>query len=138
MIVCDTSGLLAAFDAGEPAHARAIASIEAEVGPLVLSPFVLAEYDYLVATRLGVDAELTMLDDVSAGAYTLVPFGDLDLVRAIDVIERYHDLGIGLADASIVVLAERYDTRRVFTLDRRHFGALRPLQGGEFELLPAA
>jgi uncharacterized protein len=52
------------------------------------------------------------------------------------VIERYRDQGIGATDTSIVVLAERYASRTLPTLDRRHFGALRPLQGGRFTLLP--
>ena len=138
MILCDTSALLAAFDAAEPRHVDAVAALDREPGPLVLSPFVLAEYDYMIASRLGVEAELTMLDDVSCGAYELVPFGGVDLDVAIGVVEQYRDLGIGLAEASIVVLAERFQTRRIFTLDRRHFAMMRPLQGGGFELLPAA
>jgi len=137
MILCDTSALLAAFDAAEPRHGDAVAELDRDPGPLVLSPFVLAEYDYMVASRLGVQAELTMLEDVSSGAYELVPFGGVDLDVAVGVVEEYRDLGVGLADASIVVLAERLETRRIFTLDRRHFAAMRPLQGGEFELLPA-
>lgn len=136
MILCDTSALLAAFDAGEPRHADAVDALARERGPLVLSPFVLGEFDYLVQTRLGVVAEVEMLSDVTMGAYELVPIDRRDVERAIEVIDQYHDLAIGLADASIVVLAERFDTRRVFTLDRRHFEALRPLQGGRFEISP--
>ena len=52
------------------------------------------------------------------------------------MIERYRDQAIGVADASIVVLADRYRTREVLTLDHRHFGVLRPLSGGRFKLLP--
>ena len=66
----------------------------------------------------------------------LPEFGPSDLARAVDVIERYREQGTGIADASIVVLAERYATRRLLTLDRRHFGVLRPAQGGRFSLLP--
>lgn len=77
-----------------------------------------------------------MLSDVTIGAYELAPIDRGDVERAMEVIDQYHDLGIGLTDASIVVLAERLDTRRVFTLDRRHFDALRPLQGGRFEISP--
>jgi hypothetical protein len=50
---------------------------------------------------------------------------------------RYHDQEVGLADASIVVLAERHDTSDVLTLDERHFRVLRTAQGGEFRVLPA-
>lgn len=136
MILCDTSAMLAAFDAGEPRHTDALDALARERGPLVLSPFVLGEFDYLVQTRLGVDAETEMLSDVTVGAYELVPIDRSDVERALEVIDQYHDLAIGLADASIVVLAERLDTRRVFTLDRRRFEALRPLQGGRFQISP--
>jgi predicted nucleic acid-binding protein len=57
--------------------------------------------------------------------------------RAAGVVERYSDLRIGLADASIVVLAARYGTARVLTLDERHFRAMRPLQPDAFTILPA-
>ncbi|HVM39501.1 MAG TPA: VapC toxin family PIN domain ribonuclease, partial [Acidimicrobiia bacterium] len=70
------------------------------------------------------------------GAYELACL-DADEVRAAAaVVDRFHDLGIGLADASIVVLADRSRTRSVLTLDRRHFTALRTLDGRRFTLLP--
>jgi uncharacterized protein len=53
------------------------------------------------------------------------------------VCARYRDLELGLADASIVVLAEQWRTNAIATLDQRHFRALVPSQGGAFELLPA-
>ena len=136
MIIADTSGLLALFNAAEPDHAVVARVVAEERDQLVVSPYVLAELDYLVGSRIGVAAELVMLRELAGGAYHLTTI-DLDqLATAADVVQRYHDQHIGLADASIVVLAERFRTRRVLTLDRRHFGALRPLAGGAFELLP--
>lgn len=41
-----------------------------------------------------------------------------------------------IADASLVVLADRYRTRTILTLDRKHFGVMRPLDGGYFEIVP--
>jgi hypothetical protein len=79
-----------------------------------------------------------VLKELSGGAYVLPDIGQEDLVRAAGVIERYRDQDIGAADASIVVLAERYASRRLLTLDRRHFSVLRPLQGGRFTLLPGS
>ena len=52
------------------------------------------------------------------------------------VVERYRDLGVGVADASLVVLAQRYRTRTVLTLDRKHFSVMRPLDGGTFKIVP--
>jgi predicted nucleic acid-binding protein len=59
-----------------------------------------------------------------------------DIGRARDIIERYSNLGIGLADASLVVLADRYRINEVLTLDRRHFQSLRRSNGRPFRILP--
>ena len=115
------------------ACARAVASTR----PLVLSPLVLAELDYLTAQFAGVDAELTLLGELSSGAYELASLGVDDLIRARAVVERYRDLPLGLADASLVVLADRYETETILTLDERHFRVVRTLSGHPFQLLPA-
>jgi len=94
VIIADTSGLLALFNDAEPDHESVARLVTDEYHQLVVSPYVLAELDYLVGTRIGV------------------------------------------TDASLVVLADRFRTRRVLTLDRRHFRVLRPLAGGDFELIP--
>ncbi|MBO0774090.1 MAG: PIN domain-containing protein, partial [Actinobacteria bacterium] len=73
----------------------------------------------------------------AGGVLQLADFGSREVAQAATVAERYSDLGIGLADASIVVLAERYKTTRVLTFDHRHFRAMKPLQGGSFTILPA-
>ena len=103
---------------------------------MVVSPYVIAEIDYLVATRLGVEAELAVLAELSGGAYELATMDAGDLADAARVVRRYSDLGIGLADASLAVLAQRYRTRTVLTLDRKHFGVMRPLDGGLFTIVP--
>jgi predicted nucleic acid-binding protein len=55
----------------------------------------------------------------------------------VRIAERYADTGLGLADASLVALAERLDTVEIATLDERHFRSVRPLAGGgAFRLLP--
>jgi predicted nucleic acid-binding protein len=57
--------------------------------------------------------------------------------EASEVAERYAEIGLGLVDASLVVLAARLETNRIATFDERHFRAVEPLAGGRFELLPA-
>jgi len=136
VIVADTSGLLALFNRSEPEHPDVVSCVTRVDGPIAVSPYVVAELDYLVATRVGVEAELEVLSELSGGAYVLAGFEPEDLARSVDVVRRYRDQSIGVADASIVVLAERYATKTLLTLDRRHFGVLRPLQGGRFKLLP--
>jgi predicted nucleic acid-binding protein len=137
VLVCDTSGLLAALDRADPDHDACVAVLERNRGPLLLSPLVLAELDHLVRSRLGPEAARTLADDVAAGAYDLAPLTANDIARCVDVDRAYGDLGIGLADASLVVLAARARTRAVFTLDERHFRAIRPQHGRAFRLLPA-
>lgn len=136
MILADTSGLLALFNRAEPSHHAVRSAIEAAPGPLVVSPYVIAELDYLVATRLGINAELAVLDELAGGAYELATISVMELQRAREVIETYRDQAIGITDASLLVLGQRYRTRSVLTLDRRHFDVLLPLNGGRFHILP--
>jgi uncharacterized protein len=56
--------------------------------------------------------------------------------QAAGLIGRDHDLDIGLADAWVVILAARYRTTRVLTLDERHLRTIRPLHADAFVLLP--
>jgi predicted nucleic acid-binding protein len=111
--------------------------LSSEPGGLILSPFVLAELDCLIATRAGVLADLDVLAGVAAGIYILADVGPDDIAQAAAVVERYQDMRIGLTDASLVVLADRYSTTRLLTLDERHFRAIRPLRGDTFTILPA-
>jgi predicted nucleic acid-binding protein len=135
-VIVDTSALLAFFDRDEPDHAAVSALLAQPSEPLVVSPFVVAELDYLVASHLGVSAELDVLRELSGGAWDLAAIDAADLERACSIIDRYSDQGLGVADASNVVLADRYGTRTIATLDHRHFDVLRPLGGGHFTVVP--
>ena len=137
MIVLDTSGLLAALDADQRHHERARQALDADPGPFLLSPFVLAELDYLLLERVGIQAEQALLDEVAAGVYDLVPFGVEEVAEAADLIGRHGELRIGLADASVAVIAAAAKTTRLLSLDERHFRPMRPLGGDAFTLLPA-
>jgi len=137
VIVLDTSGLLAAIDSSQRFHIAARDLLREVRVPLILSPFVLAELDYLLATRVGKDAELALLGEVARDTYRLAQFSTRDLDESKQVMERYADLDLGLADASNVVLANRHDTLDVLTLDERHFRVLRGPGGRPFRLLPA-
>ena len=137
MIIIDTSGLLAAIDAAERTHKAAAAALKAAEPPRSLSPFVLAELDYLLTTRVSRAAARRLLDEVAGGVYRLEDFGAADIAQAVDILDRYPDMGLGLADASILVLAKRYGTRDILTLDERHFRAVRDSRGRPFRVLPA-
>lgn len=137
MIILDTSGLLAAIDVSQREHARALEGLRAAPAPWLLSPFVLAELDYLLATRAGQSAERALLAEVGRGVYRLEAFDAADIDAAERLIGRHASLEIGLADASLVVLAARYGIRDVLTLDERPFRNLRGPGGRPFRLLPA-
>jgi len=136
MIVLDTGGLYAALDANESLHGRAVAALISAASPRLLSPFVLAELDYLIGQRVGHDAQLALLDEITRGAYRLESFSDDDVAQARRIMERYADLRIGLADASVVVLAQRHRTLDLLCTDERHFRALKGHGGKAFRLLP--
>jgi predicted nucleic acid-binding protein len=137
LILLDTSGLLAWVDGSQHRHAEVAGRMASAEAPYLLSPFVLAELDYLLAARVGARAQHAVLGEVAGAVYRLEPFSASDVERALAVMETFRDLGIGLADASIVVLAERYRARDLLTLDERHFRALRTRDGLAFRLLPA-
>jgi uncharacterized protein len=137
MIVLDTSGLLAAIDSSQRLHQPAALALTQASPPRLLSPFVLAELDYLLATRVDARAEKALLGEVARGAYRLEPFTSDDVAEALAVIERHPDMDLGIADASLVVLALRHRCRDLLTLDERHFRALRGPGSRPFRLLPA-
>lgn len=136
MIVLDTGGLYAALDANEALHGRAVAALVAAAPPRALSPFVLAELDYLVGSRVGHQAQLALIDEITRGVYQLEAFSPEDLGHARRIMERYADLRIGLADASVVVLANRHRTLELLCTDERHFRALKGTGGKPFRLRP--
>ena len=136
MSVLDTGGLYAALDANEALHGRAVAALVTSSPPRVLSPFVLAELDYLIAGRVGHQAQMALIDEVARGAYQLELFSSEDVGHAKRIMERYADLRIGLADASVVVLANRHRTLELLCTDERHFRVLRGTGGKPFRLRP--
>lgn len=124
------------MDPDDPVQSTIERVLADEAGALVLPALVSAEVDYLVRKRVGQAAARAFLTDLAAGRFQVACLepSDYDLVLRYDA--QYADLGVGLADLSIAVLAHRFRTRRILTFDQRHFRALRPLDGGGFLLLP--
>jgi predicted nucleic acid-binding protein len=136
-LVLDAAPLVALADAREPQLEALLRIRDEEEGQLVLPAPVAAEVDYLLGVRFGEAARRAFLSDLAAQRYDVACL-EADDYRAVSELDiRYSDLGLGLADCSIMVLAERYETRRLLSFDERHFRAVAPLQGGSFELLPA-
>jgi len=137
MILLDTSGLLAALFVEQRRHTECARALAVAEPPLVMSPFVLAELDYLVAKLAGEAVERELLAEVARGAYQLAEVDGRDVEEARVVIERHAGLGIGLADAATVVLSRRLGCIDLLTLDERHFRVLRGFKDRPFRLLPA-
>jgi predicted nucleic acid-binding protein len=139
VIICDTSGLIAAYDETDPEGSVVRELLDADAGALIVSPFVLAEVDYMIMTRSGPAAELTLLNDLADGVYQVAEFTAVDAARIAELAGQYADLRLGIAATHTMILtqADRYDTRRILTFDHRHFRAVKPPQGGVFTILPA-
>jgi predicted nucleic acid-binding protein len=136
-LIVDAGVLFAQADAEDPEHEVVAGLLEHERGPLITSQVAVAEADYLILDRLGVDVELAFLDDLAAGTFVVDCLGRQELSAARDLARRYRDLELGLADASLAVLADRHRTDRIASFDERAFRAITPLRGGAFTILPA-
>jgi predicted nucleic acid-binding protein len=136
-LLLDAGALYAQADRADPHHGAVVEILRAEREPLVTSAVAVAEADYLILTRLGIDVELAFLEDLAEGTFLVECLSRAELATALTVARRHRDLEIGLADASLVVLAQRFRTRRLLTFDERAFRVIAPLQGGSFVLLPA-
>ena len=137
MIILDTSGLLACIDESQRWHQTAVSALQSERPPYLLSPFVLAELDYLLAKRVGPHAQRLLVEEVARGAFRLETFENQDIGLALSVLDQYSDLNIGIADASLVVLSQRHRLNTILTLDERHFRVLKAGDGRSFRLLPS-
>ncbi len=134
LAVVDAGPLYAVADADDDDHEACRAVMGRADLRLVVPALVVAEATYFVGRRLGASAEGAFL----RGLRTLDVEGpapqDFDRIAAL--VERYADFPLGGTDASVVALAERIGASIVITLDRRHFGAVKPNHREAFELLP--
>lgn len=141
IIVADTSALFAAFDSAQLEHKMAAAIMESET--LALSPLVVTELDHLVHRDLGFRAAMQVMEAINArladGQYKLADLSHTDLADAHELRGKYENLRLDLADTVGVILAERYNTDCVFTLDQRDYRVITPLtkKFSAFRILPA-
>lgn len=136
MILADASAIFALLDRADEHHEVTRAWYERSRPALATVPLVLAEVDFLAASRGGQGMREAFRRDVIAGAYR-VSWWDDAAVQAAEIAQQYADLGVSLADASLVAFAARLQTIEIATFDERHFRVIRPLWGGDaFRLLP--
>ena len=134
MIVVDTGGLIALLDADDKHHEAVLESFDTDGDEWVLPWAILAEVDYLAATRLGEPVARAFAGDLAAGAFVVEPLGPRDLAAAWAIMKKYPRLPLGLVDAVVMVHAERLKARAIVTLDARHFRAVK--LAGSPKLIP--
>src|ERR1700691_3664612 len=86
--------------------------------------------------RIGVLAEVRLLEGLAGGALTMESFTEGDAARCKELLLKYKDLDLGLVDASVIATAERLKIRRILTVDERDFRAVLSARGGTFVLVP--
>jgi uncharacterized protein len=136
-LIVDAAPLIAFGDGADPLYQAVAEVLHNEVGPLVVPAPVSSEVDYMIRRRVGPAAARRFLSDVANGAFQVegLTADEYGLIARLD--EQYADLQLGLADLSVLVLAHRFGTRRLLTFGERDFRAIKPLDGGNFTLLPA-
>lgn len=119
MITLDSSALFALLAHDEPEHELCVVTLSAARPPFLVPAGILGEIGYMIETWLGAHALDTFLGNLEAGSFTL-HCGDTDFARIRELVERYGDLRLGFADASVVACAEGH-AGTVMTLDRGDF-----------------
>lgn len=90
---------------------------------------MITEVVYLIATRLGTEAEVRFLGDLAAGNLLPEPVAAGDWLRIAELVARYRNLPLGTVDASVITTAERLATTEIATTDRRHFSIVQSTIG---------
>ena len=126
-LIADTGGLLRAIArrpdgrASWPAYSRALAAASRAVVPAA----VLVEVDYFL--RANRPAMRQFIDELFDPTTTLdfQPTTEDDVVRAMEIDQKFHGLEIGIVDGVVAAVAERFRIYRILTIDHEDFGPLR-------------
>jgi predicted nucleic acid-binding protein len=133
-VLLDTGPIVALLHAGDLDHSRCRAFLEGFKGEFVTTEAVLTEAMALLSKVRG--GPRAVLDFFLKGGAALVPQSPQSLDRARELIEKYGDVPMDFADATLVVLAEELETGDIFTLDRRGFRVYRWGRKRGFRIYP--
>ncbi len=125
MIIADTGFFLALANRADQSHAAARDAAAKFEERLVTTWPVLTETCHLLMARLGVHAELAFVRAVREGAFDLFPIDADHVPRIEELMAKYRDVPMDLADASLVILAEHLGSGRILSTDRRDFQTYR-------------
>lgn len=136
MTLTDAGPLIALIDAGEPDHDRCRQVLEDLQLPLVTTWPAFTEAVYLLGQAAGWSGQQALWQMIRRGVLTLAEL-DLQLtLRSADLMDRYRDHPMDLADATLVALAEAEDLRTIFTLDG-HFRSYRLRTRRYLQIVPS-
>src|SRR5882762_6472288 len=135
MILIDAGPMVALLSARDRHHASCRATLVRIDEPIATVWPAFTEAMYLLRGSLPAQSALWQM--VGREAIGILPLTVDDAPRMRELMEKYHDLPMDLADAALVRVAEREGVHRIFTLDRRDFSIYRPLGIGRFNILPA-
>jgi uncharacterized protein len=135
MILVDTGPLVALIHQDDEHHEVCKKTFSSIGEPLGTVWPVLTEAMYLLSFSL--TGQIALWEMIESGAVELLALGAEDIARMKELMRKYRDLPMDLADAALVRVAERERLRRVFTVDRRDFQVYRPSRIGRFTILPA-
>ena len=125
MIIADTGFWLALANKRDSYHAVATSVLDKLHEGLITTWPVMTETCHLLLSRLGPSAQSAFVASVRAGACMLFELNESHLPRVEALMEKYYDLPMDLADASLVVLAEEIGSGRILSTDQRDFRAYR-------------
>jgi predicted nucleic acid-binding protein len=133
-VLVDTGPIVAILLASHEHHEACVEQLHRIRGPLLTCWPVITEAAWLL--RAYPQAIRKLLSSFQRRPFELVPLGETDLPGIAAILAKYAGLGIQLADASLVHLANREGIETMFTLDRRDFGVLRLAHGKKLRLIP--
>lgn len=127
MILVDTGPLVALFDPADSFHSRCVEILKAIEEPLGTTTPILTEAFHLLSPgSLGAQRLMDFISDAGLSVWFM---DDAALSRAFALMIQYADAPMDLADASLVVAAEKLNLRKVFTIDRNDFAIYRIKRG---------
>lgn len=134
MILVDAGPLIALLHRDDRNHDLCVRALRSLREPLGTAWPVVTEAMYLLGfSWRAQDALWEMID---SGALGLLALDSGDVPRMRELMRKYRDLPMDVADAALVRIAEREGIRRIFTIDRRDFGVYRPARIGRFSVIP--
>ena len=133
-VLVDTGPIVAVFDEDDADHETCLEVMRSIRCPLITIWPVITEAMYLLAPSPQTQDRLW--EFIVRGSLTLAEITKEDAPRMRQLMRKYGDLPMDLADAALVRVAERESLRTVFTLDRSDFRVYVPLHIRAFRLLP--